>query len=107
MALRSPPSSFYRWFPIRDFVDRINWAWVPGLQPTSWFRDWNENIRVGGSTNPLSQHLGGLAADVAGPNLSVFAARARAAGLVAVEYTGHVHVQYWPRGVFDQVVRNA
>lgn len=109
VALRSPPSAYYAFFPIADFVDRINWAWVSGLYPTSWYRSWQENLVAGGSTNPISQHLAGLAADIGGPPdaRATFADSAEDAGLVVVRYWSHVHVQYWRRGVLDAMVRNA
>ncbi len=109
MAARPPPDPFWRHFPVSTFVQAVNEAWGNefGLSATSWWRTWQENLRVGGSTRPLSQHLAGLAADVVGPPgpLGRFAGRAGRLGLVVVPYAGsHVHVQLWRRGVLDQLV---
>lgn len=109
----TPPSVFWQYFPVGDFVQRFNAAWAQAYalgstgQVTSWWRSWWENIRVGGSVTPLSQHLGGLAADVAGGEAwrSAFRAAARQQGLTVVEYDDHDHVQFWSAGVFDQWLR--
>ncbi len=107
VPLASPPSEFWRYFPVDEFVSRVNQAWVDPIRPTSWWRSWWENIRVGGSTQPLSQHLAGLAVDVVGDAawLEYFASRARAQGLIVVPYRrSHVHVQLWPAGELDRWV---
>lgn len=107
MALATPPSVYWQHFPVHDFVERVNRAWVDGIYATSWWRSWWENIRVGGSTRPLSQHLAGLAVDIDGPRdwLRYFAQQARAQGLVVVEYPTHAHVQLWRAGELDRWVR--
>jgi hypothetical protein len=63
---------------------------------TSFQRTRAENARVGGK--PKSQHLLATAWDVAGPDQLVYAARARAAGLIAIDEGDHVHVQLFPGG---------
>lgn len=107
MPVATPPGVYWEYFPVGDFVQRVNAAWTSGIAPTSWWRSWWENLRVGGSVSPLSQHLAGLAVDVAGDPgwLDYFAARAREQGLVVVPYQAtHVHVQLWPRGELDRWV---
>lgn len=104
MPVVRPPDNFIRFFhpELVDFVGRFNRAASAPLDRsgslTSWWRSWEENLRVGGSTSPLSQHLAGLAVDVVPGNWPAFVRSARAAGLVAVDEGDHVHVQLWPRG---------
>ncbi len=64
-----------------------------GLRASSWYRDRETNIRVGG--HPDSQHLLGLALDVTGPDdvRADFILRVREAGLIAVDEFSHAHVQ--------------
>ncbi len=75
---------------------------------TSWQRTRSRNREVGGAD--ASQHLIATAWDVAGGDMRVYAARARAAGLVVIDEGDHVHVQLYTAGVvpswiFDQVAR--
>ncbi len=107
MPLATPPSVYWQYFPVHDFVERVNRAWVSGIQPTSWWRSWWENIRVGGSTTPLSQHLAGLAVDVTGGQdwLAYYAGRAREQDLIVVPYRTHLHVQLWPAWELDRLLR--
>jgi hypothetical protein len=96
MALRAPPG----WTPeIVQFVQRVNAAYqaagTPPLTVTSWFRTHAENNRVGG--NAVSQHLTGLAIDVARPSSAAaerFAREAQRAGLVPVYEGDHWHIQF-------------
>ena len=68
------------------------------LTLTSWFRTPEQNRAAGG--NEESQHLFGLAWDIAAPAalLPTVASFARAGGLVAVQERGHVHLQLFPAG---------
>jgi uncharacterized protein YcbK (DUF882 family) len=70
-----------------------------GVFATSWYRDPAHNRSVG-SVSADSQHLLGLAIDVAGRRAELldFARAARSVGLVAVDEGGHVHVQLFPAG---------
>ncbi len=106
MAVLPPPDAFWEHFPVSYFVDQVNQSWEFGIDATSWWRSWVENLRVGGSVRPLSQHLVGLAADIVGrPGpLGRFVTAARRRGLIVVPYSTHVHVQLWRRGVLDQLV---
>jgi len=96
MPLRAPPG----WTPeIVTFVTRINAAYAaagtPDLTVTSWFRTHAENNRVAGV--PTSQHLTGLAIDVARPATSAaqrFAREAQRAGLVPINEGDHWHIQF-------------
>jgi len=100
VAFTQPPASVVGfWRPwILAMLRRAVYAWQPGLTPTSWWRSPAENKRVRGDAE--SQHLFGLALDVAGPpvELARFARLAEASGLVAVSYGTHVHVQLFPAG---------
>jgi hypothetical protein len=81
--------------PMRTFLRRlVQVTYPPGTILTSWWRSIGENARVGG--NPRSQHLAGLAWDLAAPNPAVLAAQLRHAGLVVVVEADHVHVQALP-----------
>lgn len=63
---------------------------------TSWHRTVSHNREVGGVES--SQHLLATAWDVSGPDQGVYAARARAAGLVVIDEGDHVHVQLFRAG---------
>lgn len=71
----------------------------PSIRVTSWYRDPEENIRVGGA--PDSQHLLALAVDVVGEegDLIQFEANVRSLGLITVRYATHLHVQLLHAGV--------
>jgi len=107
----TPPPELLRsgWFP---FILDFYWRAVPvffrfrGLSLTSWFRTAEKNRTEGGS--PESQHLFGLAWDLAVPEQagSVVGQVSRdvvnqlqAAGLTAIIERRHVHVQMFPAGV--------
>lgn len=102
MSFQQPPEYIVRFFlpELRDFVERLQR--VPGeASATSWWRSWDDNVRVGGSISPLSQHLAALAVDVVARSPSTSAdivGGARREGLVAVDEGSHVHIQYWNRG---------
>jgi len=108
----TPPPELLRsgWFP---FILNFYWRAVPvffrfgGLSLTSWFRTPEKNRAEGGS--PESQHLFGLAWDIAVPQQQAgsrvgqvvddVVRELQAAGLVAVRERRHVHVQLFPAGV--------
>lgn len=98
-----PPPSLLAsaWFPfILNFYWRavsIFWQF-PGIAVTSWFRTPDENRSAGGDAE--SQHLFGLAWDIAAPANRIWAVTraAQTAGLIAVPERTHVHVQLFPKG---------
>lgn len=77
---------------------QIDIADLDSLRVTSWFRDPVDNRRARGL--PDSQHLLGLGLDVGGSEIhrGLFASRARAVGLIALEFADHVHLQLLPAG---------
>ncbi len=103
MAATVPPPNLLAsgWFPfILNFywrAVRLFWAFR-GLALTSWFRTPERNRIEGG--HPESQHLFGLAWDIAAPpnQLAAITETARRFGLVAVHERDHVHVQAFPAG---------
>lgn len=108
--IQGPPSSTPQYLraAIREFVSL---AYPLGqdldLELTSWWRSRSHNREVGGVES--SQHLLGLAWDVAGADQDEFARRARMRGLTVVDEGDHVHVQRYPAGVipawvYDQVL---
>jgi len=68
---------------------------------TSWYRDPDRNERVGGS--PASQHLVGLAFDLA-PADERLADSLRSAGMIVVNEGDHLHVQVWTAGTLRLLV---
>lgn len=78
-------------------IDRLLVGVRPGDYATSWWRDAATNRAVGG--HPDSQHLLGLAFDIASPDLNDLYRRLATTGLVAVREATHVHVQAWPAGI--------
>lgn len=106
MTVQAPPQAFvnFFWPELQEFLGRVNRT--PGnVWFTSWWRSWDENLAAGGSTNPLSQHLAGLAVDVVARPPSTprgIVQAARASGLVAVDEGDHIHIQLWPRGGLDR-----
>jgi len=70
---------------------------------TSWFRTPEANRLEGGDVE--SQHLFGLAWDIAAPAelLNAVARAAREAGLIAVVERRHVHLQLFPAGALARV----
>lgn len=85
---------------IDEFVRRVQQIRTPG-QVTSWWRSAGHNKAVGGS--PRSQHLAGLAIDVASPRPHAMVSEARALGLSAIYHSveggrWHVHIQRYPAG---------
>lgn len=106
MAVRVPPPSVLEHvFPlVLVFLQRVgsavgNTAGFSGLRASSWYRDPEDNRRVGG--HPQSQHLFGLGLDVVGAQevLERLAIEARGAGLTAIEERTHLHLQLFPAGV--------
>lgn len=69
------------------------------LRATSWYRDVEENRRVGGDQE--SQHLLGFALDIDGPRdvLDAFLIEVRGVGLIAIDESTHIHVQLLPAGL--------
>ena len=110
MSVRVPPERFIAYFPVREFVSRINRGWPAQGRATSWWRSVADNVRVGGSGprpygngNPnFSQHLVGLAADLTAPNVQRAVDQLRAQGLIAVNEFDHIHVQAWPAGELNR-----
>ena len=83
---------------------------VSRVDATSWWRGIEENRRVGG--DPFSQHLVGLAVDVAlvqntARGRSALIASAARAGLRGVDERDHVHLQLWPAGQLRRLVQGA
>lgn len=108
MAANPPPTAFLQspWFPIIfAFYIRIVEVFrqVGGLTATSWFRTPSENDAVNGS--PESQHLLGLAMDVASSREGMRATidAARRVGLVPADEGNHVHLQLFPGGALARV----
>lgn len=110
MSLRLPPERVLRvTFPaVLTFLQLLVRALLSThryveLRATSWYRDVEENRRVGGDQE--SQHLLGFAIDVDGPRdvLDAFLVEARGVGLVAIDESTHVHVQLMPAGVAQQL----
>lgn len=90
--MNAPPRYFAFYYPIGDFLSRVNRAW-PGARVqwvSSWYRDPEYNARIGGSTR--SQHMKGLAIDV---NPGASAAAFQNQGLTVIPEGDHLHVQYW------------
>lgn len=82
---------------IADFLLRVFLAEPPsGVGASSWWRDFETNIRVGGA--PRSQHRLALAVDLTGVRSPGFLARLRAFGLTVIDEGDHVHVQYLAAG---------
>jgi len=71
----------------------------PGTRITSWWRSVQSNQAAGG--NPRSQHLVGLAFDLASPDPVSLVNALRDVGLVAVHEVDHVHVQAFPAGTIN------
>ena len=101
MAVVAPPGIFFQYFPVREFISRASYAGqdVPG-QWTSFYRTVQGNRNAGG--HPWSQHLVGLAADHS-PASAAFRARARRAGLIAIDEGRHDHIQGWPAGTLERL----
>ncbi len=105
MSVQIPPPPIIRaLFPqLVDFITRVGAARVtPDLYLTSWYRDRERNIRVGG--HPQSQHRLGLAIDVGGPmrDLELWLEEVRSVGLIGIDEGSHVHVQLLPAGQAGQ-----
>lgn len=97
-----PPSVVYevdRWIPgiWPAFFGAAHQAW--GQAPftvTSWYRGSDRNQLVGGNSD--SQHLAGLAIDVA-PGTPAVEAALRGVGFRTVRYATHIHAQVLEAGV--------
>jgi len=109
VALLAPPAEVWR--PLEALAPGIYAAFLNRLvqsgtmnavKPTSWWRSLRDNRLVGGL--PDSQHLLGLAADLAPDFTEPVAQRLNAVGLVAVDEGDHVHVQLLPPGLVGPVV---
>lgn len=96
MPVVAPP---FRTRDTEDFKRRLAIAWDAAGRPrvpyTSYWRSAYDNARVGG--HPNSQHLTGLAADVAirgaSEDVEAFIAAAGAAGLTVIDEGDHWHIQ--------------
>lgn len=82
------------------FIRTANAGLSSGDVVTSWWRDPENNARVGG--HPESQHLLGLAFDVATTSPPLLAAALRRLGFTTVEAPRHVHVQTFSAGVLGR-----
>ena len=96
-------SAFGRWTPgiWQLFVGAANGALRPDDVVTSWWRSPSHNADVGG--HPESQHLVGLAFDVASPTPDQLAASLRSAGFEAFPSATHVHAQAFPAGTLGDL----
>lgn len=94
MELRRVLEPVYEWFLLR-MMDGLRDERGP-LQVTSWWRSPEWNAQVGG--HPESQHLFGLAIDLAVENPRATADAMGFQGLHAVPYGSYVHVQLLPPG---------
>jgi hypothetical protein len=112
--LQSPPTSsappadimsalsFWPWFVYVDVAEAI--TRFPGHRITSWWRTKARNAAVGG--HPDSQHLIGLAVDVA-PQIPASALkRWLTLDLVLIEEGDHTHAQLLRAGVATPWVRH-
>lgn len=103
MGASLPPAEllYSGWYPyIVDFLQKAVRTLMPGQAVTSWYRTPEHNADVGG--DPESQHLLGLAWDVAGPGADTTIFLARRAGLIAVNEGSHVHLQSFGPGVLSR-----
>ncbi len=99
MPVQIPPRSVIRLVrsELIEFFTRLAQVEVPrGTIATSWFRDEQHNLRVGGA--PFSQHRLALALDVRTSDPAALVISARQAGIVAVDEGSHVHLQARPAG---------
>lgn len=81
------------------FVLAANSALSPRDVVISWWRSPQKNADVGG--HAASQHLVGLAFDVASPSPRNLAVALRAVGFTAIESTGAVHAQTFRAGLIE------
>lgn len=88
---------------VAEFLSLIRQAWVQGVTVTSWYRDPIKNEEEGGE--PDSQHLVGLAVDVVGPGVDLFARRCSDLGMIVVPEIDHLHVQRYPKGALSEAQR--
>lgn len=109
MAVQVPPPIFVAILSA-DFDRFLNAAWrvfnQTPFRATSWWRSVERNREVGGAL--YSQHLVGLALDVVplpGATFREVRAEAIAAGLYAVVEPDHVHLQAWPAGRLESILR--
>lgn len=90
-------------WPVGPYTQRVSAALDGSERLTSWYRWPAENARVGG--HPWSQHQVALGTDWATPNTAALVRRFRGQGLIAVDEFDHVHVQAWPAGTLERLVR--
>jgi len=83
-----------------EFVNRAVQIIQPGQHLTSWYRTADDNAAVGG--NRESQHLFGLAIDLAGPGQAFSAFLADRNGLTWDQEIDHLHVQLFAPGVLGR-----
>ncbi len=95
-------NAFEGWVPgiWQTFIIAANVAMVPSDRVTSWWRSEDGNRAAGGHVE--SQHLVGLAFDVASPNPQRLVTELRRLGFVVVEERTHVHAQAYPPHVLGQ-----
>ena len=109
MSVMAPPQGLMRTIELifgPGFWNRwASGAWSragAGFVVTSWYRDPARNASVGGAAK--SQHLIGLAIDLAGPShgKAALAAELQAEGFTVIDEGDHLHVQTFPAGIFDR-----
>lgn len=113
---QQPPAAWWR-HPqlgplLYDFATRANaaaleyqrttWPQAP-VYLTSWYRDGRANAAAGGAQ--FSQHLVGLAGDLVAADQARLVRYLRGHGLHAIAEGDHVHVQYWPAGTLERILR--
>lgn len=111
MPVIAPPASI--WHPVErlvpgsygNFLTRLVFGMRErsGVLATSWYRDPRVNRDVGG--HPSSQHLLGLAVDLITEAPMLAVSDLNELGLTAVNEGSHIHVQYWPAGISNSLVR--
>lgn len=110
MTVEAPPDPIIRVFlpELREFLDRVERTWLASpFQTTSWWRSVDRNRAVGGER--FSQHLVGLGLDAVptnGTTTEDLQLAAQRAGLRAFPASRHVHLQLWPAGQLEQLLRS-
>jgi len=105
VSVQFPPPEFINAFsPVYiEFIERLIRIVEasPGIQFTSWWRDYFQNLSIGG--DPQSQHLFGFAVDLVTPRPEEVAQLAELLGMIAVVEIDHVHIQILPAGTLARL----